>query len=79
MQDISKPAYWEVVNHSLWKQQNIIEFINEMIGDLYIGEDPDDLKRAEVRLIAIDSLLDGLKGEMNHIIPLVQHERDALF
>ena len=79
MQDISKPAYWEVVNNSLWKQQNIIEFINEMIGDLYIGENPDDLKSAEVRLIAIDTLLDGLKGEMSHIIPLVQRERDALF
>lgn len=79
MQEISKPAYWEVVNHSLWKQQNIVEFINEMIGDLYISENPNDLRRVEMRLVAIDALLDGLKEEMRHIIPLVQRERDALF
>ncbi|WP_353573269.1 hypothetical protein [Candidatus Albibeggiatoa sp. nov. BB20] len=78
MQNTSEPAYWEIVNNSLWKQQNIIEFINETIGDLYIGENPEDLRRAETCLTAIDALVDSLKGELREILPLVHDKRDAL-
>ncbi|WP_353573163.1 hypothetical protein [Candidatus Albibeggiatoa sp. nov. BB20] len=78
MQNTPESPYWEIVDNSLWKQQHIIEFIDEIIGDLYLGENPDDLKRVEVRLTAIDALIDSLKGELHHIIPLVQHERETL-
>ncbi len=78
MQNTSESPYWDVVNNSLWKQQNIIEFINEIIGDLYIGENPDDLRRAEIRLTSIDALVDSLKRELFTIIPLVQSKRDTL-
>lgn len=76
MQNTTEPAYWEIVDNSLWKQQNIVEFINEIMGDLYLGENPNDLKRVEMRLTAIDVLVDSLKEELTHIIPLVQCERD---
>ena len=79
MQNSSNYPYWEIVDNSLWKQQNIIEFIDETIGDLYLGENPDDLKRIEVRLTAINALVDTLKEELCYILPLIQHERDKQF
>ncbi|WP_353572218.1 hypothetical protein [Candidatus Albibeggiatoa sp. nov. BB20] len=78
MQNASKPAYWEIINNSLWKQQNIIEFIDETLSDLYLSENPDCLKAAENRLTAIEMLVDGLKGELRNIIPLIQNKRDEL-
>ena len=78
MSNISEPAYWEIINKSLWKQQNIIEFIDESIGDLYLDKNHDCLKRVENRLTAIDVLVDSLKAELHQILPLVQHKRDEL-
>lgn len=78
MPNTSEPAYWETINNSLWKQQNIIEFIDETLGDLYLSENPDCLKRMENRLTAIEVLIDSLKTELRHILPLVQHKREEL-
>lgn len=76
MNNTTELPYWEIVDNSLWKQQNIIEFLNDTIGDLYLGENPDDLKRVETRLTAMDALIDSLKIELQHIIPIVQQQVD---
>ncbi|MCV6637688.1 hypothetical protein [Candidatus Albibeggiatoa sp. nov. NOAA] len=76
MQNTPESPYWETINNSLWKQQHIIGFIDETLGDLYLTENSDDLKRLETRLTAIDALIDSLKTELNHIMPLVQQKRD---
>jgi len=76
MNNTTELPYWEIVDNSLWKQQSIIEFLNDTIGDLYLGENPDDLKRVETRLTAMDALIDSLKIELQHIIPIVQQQVD---
>ncbi|WP_353573059.1 hypothetical protein [Candidatus Albibeggiatoa sp. nov. BB20] len=78
MHNTSEPYYWDIINQSLWKQQNIIGFIDETLGDLYLNENPNDLQRVEIRLTAIAALIDNLKGELHHIIPLVQQKREEL-
>ena len=76
MQQAPNTAYWEVINVSLWKQQNIVEFIEETLGDLYLNENPDNLQQVETRLISIEALVDNLKIELHHILPIVQKERE---
>ena len=76
MKNANNPAYWEIINDSLWKQQNIIEFIDETLGNLYLNKNPDNLQILEMRLIAIEALIDSIKDELRHIIPLVEKQRD---
>ena len=79
MKNTTELPYWEIVDNSLWKQQSIIEFLYDTIGDLYLGENPDDLKRIETRLTAMDALVDSLKIELQHIIPIIQQQVDDKF
>jgi len=76
MENTNNPAYWEVINNSLWKQQNIIEFIDETLGDLYVNKNPNNLQIVEMRLIAIEALVDSIKDELRHIIPLIEKQRN---
>ena len=68
----------EKINDTIWKQQNVIEFINEILGDIYLDNTPESLKRMEVRLTAITILIDNLKSELHTTIQQIQQQQETL-
>jgi len=68
----------EKINDTIWKQQNVIEFINEILGDIYLDNTPESLKKMEIRLTAITILIDNLKSELHTTIRQIQQQQETL-